>query len=52
MQEYVKEIREKSQTAMIDARHRKLDLDQEWRKKLHKGISCYESRYAERTQRI
>ena len=52
MKDYVDEIREKSQSAMVDARSRKLDLDGEWKKKLNKGIALYESRYAERSQRI
>ena len=34
MQQYVEEIREKSQSAMLHARQRKLDLDNDWRKSL------------------
>ena len=51
IEQYVAEIREKSQSAMRFARQRKLDLDNDWRRGLQRGIQDYESRYAERTER-
>ena len=38
MKQYVEEIREKSQSAMQDARKRKFDLDNDWRRGLQRGV--------------